>query len=455
LAKKPPPMQLYGLLPKKNCRKCGLPTCMAFALKLAAGEAEVEACPLLEPASKERLKALLAPPVKAIVIGSPPRSVKLGGEEVLYRHERRFLRPASIAVVLDDAHGPREVAKLAAEAEGYALERLGERLKVGLIAVRSSTGEPTRFAEAVASAAKATGLPLALCSMEPKVMEAGLKAAEGLRPLIYAADSSNLISMVELAARFNSSLTVHASSLDEAVELVGQVLSFGLEEVALDLTGPSLAETLSNMILARGLAVRRGVRELGLPLTAYPKAFALKSSAPQLMELLASSLMLLRYASLIFLEGLDPLRLAPLMTLRQAIYSDPQRPMSVKPGLYEVGEPTPQSPVLVTTNYALTFHMVREDAGASGVPCYMVVVDTEGLSVATSMAGGKLTAEKVAEAIKESKVEGRVAHKTLILPGRAAKLRADVERLSGWRTIVGPRESAELRSFLKGWPFPS
>lgn len=440
-------MQIYPLLPKKNCGKCGVPTCMAFAMKLAAGEAELDACPYLEPASKEKLEALLTPPVKSIVVGVAPRSVKLGGEEVLYRHEKRLATPTAIAFEVVDGVGVEEAGRLASMASAFTYERLGQRLTLSAIAVRSLSRNPARFSEVVEAVAKSSTLPLILCSLDPAVMEAGLKACEGLKPLIYAADLDNYMFMAELAARFDAPLAVHGSSLDEAVGLVRQVLELGLDRLVIDLTGRSLAETVSNLIHARGLAVRRGVKELGYPLTAHPAVFTPPGDRPA--RLLASTLLLLRYASLLFTASLDPLDVVPLLVLRQNLYTDPQRPPQVRPGLYEVGSPSPESPVLITTNYLLTYHLVKEDVELSGVPSYVVVVDTDGLSVVCSMAGGKVTPDMVAGAVKESGVEERVAHRSLIIPGRMAKLRVGIEDALGWRVVVGPLDSADLKSFLR------
>lgn len=440
-------MQIYSLLPKKNCRKCGVPTCMAFAMKLAASEVSLEACPLLDPASREKLQELLAPPVKPVTIGLPPRSIKIGGEEVLYRHERSFATPTALALDVTDDIELAEAERLLAEASRLAYERLGQRLSLSAVAVRSVTRRPDRFSELVEAASRASDLPLVLCSLDPAVMEAGLRACRGLRPLIYAADAKNFMHMAELAARFDSPLAVHGPTVDEAAALVRQALDLGLSELVIDLTGPSLAETVSNLIYARGSAVRLGVRELGYPLAAHPLAFA--PGEDRLRRVLASALLLLRYASLLFVPSLDPLETFPLLVLRQGLYSDPRRPLQVKAGLYEVGSPGPASPVLLTTNYALTYFLVRGDAEASGVPSYIVVVDTQGLSVACSVAGGKLTPDMVAEAIRSSGVERVAPHRTLVIPGRMARLKYAIEDATGWRVVVGPRDSSELRSFLR------
>lgn len=448
MSRKPSAVQVYSLLPKKNCRKCGVPTCMAFAIKLAAGEASLDACPLLDPASREKLQALLAPPVSPVTVGAPPRSIKLGGERVLYRHEGGFATPTALALDVSDDVEVAEARRLAAEASRLAYERLGQRLGLSAIAVRSVTRRPDRFSELVEAASKASDLPLVLCSLDPAVMEAGLKASSGLRPLIYAADARNFMFMAELAARFDSPLAVHGPTVDEAAALVRQALDLGLSELVIDLTGPSLAETVSNLIYARGSAVRLGVRELSYPLAAHPLAFA--PGEDKLRRVLASALLLLRCASLLFVPSLDPLETLPLLVLRQGLYSDPLRPLQVRAGLYEAGSPGPSSPVLLTTNYALTYFLVRADAEASGVPSYIVVVDTEGLSVACSVAGGKLTPDMVAAAIKSSGVEKAVSHRTLVIPGRMAKLRYAIEDATGWRVVVGPRDSSELRSFLRG-----
>lgn len=418
---------------------------MAFAIKLSAGEAEVEACPYLTPQNRAKLLEMLAPPVKKVVIGVEPKALKIGGEEVLYRHEKRFNNPTAIAVALSDTLTPKKIKEVANQAVSFSVERVGQVLRVDALALIAEAGSPEKFAEAV-KLASTLNMPLVLSSLNPAVMEAGLKACEGLKPLIHAATSDNYVQMVELAARFDCPLAVAGKSFDSAVEVINRVAEFGLENLVLDLTSENPRSTLSNLTLARGLAVKLNAKELGYPLMVFSPSYAgYEADESAVLE----AAMVARYASLLVIPSADPWRLLPILTIRQNLFTDPQRPAQIKPGLYKAGEPDENSPVLATTNYALTFYSVLEDAKASGVPCWILVIDTEGLSVVTSIGGKKLTAYKFTEAIKSSGLDGKVSHKTLIIPGAAARFKGEVEEGSGWRVIVGPRESAGLPRFLR------
>lgn len=453
MVKKLPVMRVYALLPKKNCGECSVPTCMAFAAKLAAREVELEACPYLASPFKDSLLELLSPPVRLVTVGRGERLVRVGGEEVLYRHELRFNSPSALAVMVHDGMDEAELRRVVEYSDRTTLMRMGQTLRLDLVAVRSTTQNPSLFARAVGVVSRLTSMPLVLCSFKPSVMEAGLKVCGGSKPLIFAACEENLLGMVELAARFECPLAVHGDNLEQLSGLVNKVVNFGLTDLVIDITATSLPETLDNMVQARVAAVRRDVKELGYPTVAFPGLFVgdAVNKSRKLEEVIVASTQLLRYASIIVLSSPDAWATLPLMALRQNIFTDPQKPVLVKPGLYEVGEPDGKSPVLLTANYALTFYTVFEDLKAGGIPCYLLVADTEGLSVATSLAGSKLTASRVAETLSSSGVEKKVEHRTLLIPGTASRLRGYIEDETGWKVVVGPKDSAGLPEFLRGF----
>jgi len=420
---------------------------MAFAIKLSAGEAEVDACPQLTPQNRIKLQELLAPPVRRIVIGVGSRTLKIGGEEVLYRHEKRFNSPTAIAVALSDTLSQERLKEAVAQVASFNIERMGQPLRVDALAVIDEANSPESFSMAV-ELASFSGLPLVLSSRRPEVLEAGLKVCGDLRPLIHAANSDNYIQMVELAARFNCPLAIAGEGLDNVIDVVNRVAEFGLEDLVLDLTGRNPRSTLSSLTLARGLAVRFNVKGFGYPLMVFSPSY---TGYGVYEAAILEAAMVARYVSLLIIPSAEPWRLLPVLVTRQNLYTDPQSPVQVKPGLYEVNKPDENSPVLVTTNYALTFHSVLEDARASGVPCWILVVNTEGLSVATSIGGKKLTADVFIEAVKSSGLNERIKRKTLIIPGIAARFKGMVEEGTGWKVVVGPRESAGLTKFLRSY----
>lgn len=439
------------LLPKTNCGECGFPTCLAFAFNVASGKANVFACPYLSDEAKRKLSEALAPPIELVTIGVGSEAVKIGGERVIHRHEDKFYNPTAIAFAISDLLSEEELRKQIAAIENTKLKRLEEILKPDLIALKGSSENPKRFAKALETILETTSLPIILCSFNPKVVEEGLKLCGSKRPLIYAATKDNLESMAKLAIEYNCPLTIYEpKSLESLAELVKKARSMGVKELVLDVGFGDLRWTLEKLVLLRRLAIEEGKREYGYPTIAFPSLVTIESDAlADFWEVTVAASLMIRYASIVVLNSIKPWRILPLLILRQGIFRDPRIHPRVKPGLYPVGNVNKYSPCLVTSNYALTYFTVKSDIEASKVPSYLLVIDTEGLSVASAFAGGKFTAEKIAEAIKEYKVEEKVEHRTIIIPGLTAKISGKLEELTNWKVIVGPRDSSELRVFLR------
>ena len=468
------PIEVYMLLPRTNCKECGEENCMAFAVKLVNREVSLQLCtPLFEEKHQDSLKSLgelLAPLVKGITIGVGDRAVKVGGKLVMYRHEFTYHNPTPIAIDVTDDMPLKAVY---AEEEGliervkkigdFTYNYIGRDLNLDMIAVRSTSGDPTKFKSAVQNVVKTTMLPLILCTFDPSVMEAGLVAAHGQRPLIYAATKDNWKEMAELALMYKCPLAVFApNDLGLLRSLSKTLLEYGVEDQLLDpgtFTDKGLSDTINNFTMIRRNACKGGDELLGFPLIGTPiTAWTGKEEEKEdtmWKEAYVAAMLTSRYADLLIMHSLDGWVQLPVIIWRFNIYTDPRKPVSVESGLKTFGSPDENSPVMLTTNYALTYFTVESDIKKAGVDCYLIVVDTEGISVESSVAGRYLTAEVIAEAVKESGITQKINHKYLVIPGLAARLSGETEEELGdeWRVLVGPKDSSGIAEFLKNrWP---
>jgi acetyl-CoA decarbonylase/synthase complex subunit gamma len=450
------------LLPKTNCKKCGLENCMAFATKLVNREIVLEMCtPLIEEKQYEKahqkLWDMLKPPVKEITIGTGDHAVKIGGKLVMYRHELTYHNPTLIAIDVTDEMPDEELLLRVKKTEGYSYIYIGNELKLDMIAVRSTSNDPEKFKAAVKKVVENTRLPIILCTLRPDVLEAGLMAAPKARPLIYAATKDNWKDMAELALMYDCPLAVFApNDLKLLRSLTRTLIDYGVKDLVLDPgTFPSegVSDTVSNFTMLRRTACRKGDEFLSFPLIGTPiTAWSEHSDIPEVNmwnEAYLASMLITRYADIIIMHSAEGWVLLPTTILRQNIYTDPRKPVAVQPGVKSFGNPNENSPVLMTTNFALTYYTVASDIESSGLDCYLLVVDTEGLAVDSSVAGRKLTSDKIAETLKESKMEEKVKHRRLIIPGKAARLSGEIQELSGWEVLVGPRDSSEIPKFLQ------
>ena len=463
------PIDVYKLLPKTNCKECGEKNCMAFATKLVSRETSLENCrPLLAKEHKKaykQLMELLKPAIKEVVIGVGERAVKIGGKLVMYRHELTYFNPTAFAVDVTDEMSEEEILDKTKRVEQFKFGYIGQTLKLDMIAVRSTSNEPDKFKATVRKVAENTNLPLILCSLNSNVLEAGLKVVSKCRPLLYAATKQNWKEMAELALIYNCPLTVFApNNLKLLKSLTKTLLEYGVEDLVLDPgTFPSdgLANTLNNFTMIRRAACKRGDELLGFPLIGVPMvAWMERGKAPEEIakwrEAYLAAMLIVRFADIIMMHNVDGWSLLPTVILRQNIYTDPRKPVAVEPGLKVFGAPDENSPVMFTTNFALTYYTVASDIESAKVNAYLLVVDTEGIAVDSAVAGRKLTAEKVADAIKASGIENKVKHRKLIIPGKAARLSSEIEESSGWQVLVGPKDSSDIPKFLQEkWQNPA
>jgi acetyl-CoA decarbonylase/synthase complex subunit gamma len=440
-------LEIYKYLPKTNCKDCKFPTCLAFSMALAQKKTSLSDCPHVSEDGKAALEGASAPPIRLESIGTGGRRVEIGGETVLFRHELTFFHPTAIAVEVSDSLDEAALARAGEEIRGRTFERVGMTIGVNLVAVRCQSGDPARFASAVAALKKSADLPFVLISRKPAEVEPALKALKGERPLIFAADRDTLAAMCALAKAHEALLAITAESLDELSELTPRAVAAGVTDLVLGFEGRSLGRTLQDLTTCRRAALKKACRALGYPLA------VVASNPDPFAEAAAAVTCVAKYGGLVVVQGRSPAEILSILTARQNIFTDPQKPIQVKPGVYAIGEANEKSPVLVTTNFSLTYYNVAGDVEASRVPSWIVVADTEGTSVLTAFASDKLNADKVTAMLKDGTgIASKVAHRKVIIPGLVAAMSAKLKDASGWEVLVGPRESSGIPKFLKSIP---
>lgn len=455
------PIDVYKLLPKTNCKECGVENCMAFATKIVNREINLDDCkPLFKKENEKaylQLKEMLKPPVKEVVVGVGEKAVKLGGKLVMYRHEFTYTNPTAVAIDVTDEMPESELLERVKKTENFSYEYIGYTLKLNMIAVRSTSNDPEKFKAAVKKVTETSSLPLILCSLNPNVLEAGLMAAPNAKPLLYAATMDNWKDVAELALMYQCPIVVSApNDLSLLFSLAKTLLAYGVEDLVLDpgtFTNDGLADTLNNFTMLRRAATKGGEELAGFPLLGVPMvAWADKGDAADEIvkwrEAYLAGMLITRFADALIIHGADGWSLLPNAVLRQNIYTDPRKPVAVEPGLKVFGTPDENSPVFFTTNFALTYYTVASDLESSKMNAYLIVVDTEGSAVDSGVAGRKLTADKVAEALKATGIEGKVKHRKIVIPGKASRISGEIEELSGWKVQVGPRDSSEIPKYI-------
>jgi len=439
-------IQIFKLLPKTNCKECGVPTCLAFAMNLASGKAELDSCPYVSDEAREKLAEASAPPIRPIAIGKGVRSFKIGGETVLYRHEKTFFNQTALGgMVGSDIAGSDLETKLKIW-NTFQYERVGLNLRPELVALKDITGDKDVFLEKAKLIAESSEFNLVLMSDDPAVMKAGIEGSGFKKPLIYAATETNVDEFGALAKEHDLPLAVKADSVEGLIPLIEQLIANGLKDLVLDAGSRDIKQSLADQVIMRRAALKDGNRTLGFPTISFPCEMTSNLD----MEALIAAMFVAKYGGITILSDLTGETLFPLLLERLNIYTDPQRPMTVTEGIYEVGNPDENSPVMVTTNFALTYFIVSGEIEGSKIPTWLLIKDAEGLSVMTAWAAGKFAGDDVGLFVKKSGIMDKVKHTELIIPGYAAAITGDVEEeLPGWTVTVGPREAAHIPGFLK------
>jgi acetyl-CoA decarbonylase/synthase, CODH/ACS complex subunit gamma len=437
-------IQIYKMLPQTNCKDCGFPTCLAFAMKLAAKQVELSDCPHVSEESKTTLAESASPPIRLVSIKSNGHEAKAGNEVVLFRHEKTFYNKGGLFIQILDTTAADEIQKTTEEADSYNVNYVGIDLFLDGFAVINDSGNVDAFAAAVKAVRAKSSKPLILVSESSDAVAAALKELDGENPLISGATSDNWEAMAELAKEHGAALAATAATLDELATLTEQIKSKGVEDIVLEPAGETLAGSLAMATQIRRLSLKN-FRALGYPMIAFPSR---ANNAGE--EIVTATQAITKYVGFTVLSEFVPANLYPLLVLRENIYTDPQKPIQVTPGIYEINDPSPDAPLMVTTNFSITYFSVANEIEGAGLPGWLLVTDAEGMSVLTAWAAGKFDGERIAKAVKEFNAADKVSHKTIILPGHVAVLSGDLEEeLPGWNIKVGPREAVDIPSFMK------
>ena len=440
-------VEIFKLLPKTNCKKCGYPTCLAFAMKLAQRQASLDACPDVSEEAKQKLGEASAPPVRPISFGVGDKAVKMGEETVLFRHDKKFVNPCAFALEIKDTLSEDAVNAKLDEVLNSEIERVGQKLRIDAIALSNDSHDTGKFeAAAKIIALKAPEIPVIICSENPGAAEAAVQLFAEKKPIVFGANSANADAMANIAKNYNAPLGVTASGggLDALSSLTEKIKSLGVQDMVIDSGARTAKDILKDNTFIRRAAIKKNFKPLGYPVI----TFAMREDS--LLEALIGTIGVAKYSSIIVLSSIEKWKNLALFTLRQNLYTDPQVPMQVEQKIYKIGEPSPASPLLITTNFSLTYFIVSGEIENSKVSSYLAVMDCEGLSVLTAWAAGKFTAAKIAQFIKESEIENAISHRELVIPGYVAILSGSIEdKLEGWKITVGPRDANGIPAFMR------
>lgn len=436
-------LEIYKHLPKTNCSDCGVPTCLAFAMKLASKQAELSSCPHVSDDATQLLESSAAPPIKLVEIGAGPKKVEIGKETELFRHDKTFHHPTAFAALISDSMDDDTLLRIVEKANAVDIERVGQQLHLDLLAVRCVSGDAGRYQQVLKLVQVKNHLPLILVSEDPDILKAGLEICHDKKPLLYGVHEGTWGKLGALAKDFKCPLVVSGNTLDELADLTEKMKSIGVENLVLDFGKLPLSEMLANLTHIRRLAIKKGEKRLG-----FPVIMNLEGMDPD-EAFIRANLGVMKYASAMILGDTSLDKLFPLLTMRQNIFTDPQKPLQMNEGLYQIGNPTPESPLLLTTNFSLTYFTVAADIESSKVPAHLLVVDTEGMSVLTAYAADKYTPEIIKKAFEKCGVSEKVSHDQIVIPGLVARMSGKLEEELGRKVMVGPRESGQIPKYMK------
>ena len=435
-------LDIFKLLPKTNCKECGHPTCLAFAMALASSKASLESCPHISEEAKETLGGASAPPIKLIKVGKDDYGRELGDEVVLFRHDKTFYHPTCYAVEISDSLGADELAAKIEKVNGLCFERVGESVSADMIAIKNDSKNPDSFESAVKAVAEKGKFATVLISDDAAAMEKALAVIGGKRPLVYAATEENFEKMTELAKEYDCPLAVKANGLEATAALVEKVAA-SYKELVIDIGTRELSQALAEITQTRRLSIKKRFRPLGYPVIAFT------ASQDPREEVMEASVFAAKYASIVVLKADEKAQLLPLLAQRMNLFTDPQKPSQVEPKVYEIGTVTKDSPVYLTTNFSLTYYTVEGEISGSKIPAYLIACPTDGTSVLTAWAAGKFGGEQIAAFMEECGVGGMVSHKNIIIPGYVAVIKGALEEKSGWNALIGPAEASGIPAYAK------
>lgn len=460
------PLQVYKYLPQTNCKECGESTCMAFAAHLIDRSMKLEDCtPILKDEYREKyqeLQLLLAPEIREVTIGVGENAVNIGGDDILYRHQLTFYNPTAYAYDVWDTMPEPELVERIGKIQNFRKFYVGKFLKVDMVAVRCVSGDPEKYASTVKKVIETTELPLVLCSFDPAILKAGLEVAKDKNPLIYAATDENWKEVAGLARDHNVPVVLFSPDLDKLKSLAVTFQEMGIKDLVLDPgtypQGDQLKGTFDRLIKLRRAGIKESQKDMAFPIMAVPLNTWLvynDTVTASYWETVLASVFTVRYGDIMIMHSLEPYAVLPEVHIRDTIYTDPRTPVKVEPGVNEVGSPSKDSPVIITTNFALTYYTVESDLSSNKIDCYLAAVDTDGIGVEAAVAGGQLTASKIKDTFQAANFDFKdmTSHNTLILPGLSARLQGDVEDVTGLGVLIGPPDSGRIPGWMeKNWP---
>jgi acetyl-CoA decarbonylase/synthase complex subunit gamma len=420
-------IEIFKLLPKTNCKECGFSTCLAFAMQLAGGKTELEKCPYVSDEAKEKLAEASAPPIRKVTVGKGERAFSVGEEQVLFRHEKRFFNPTAIGLYVRE--NLKEKIRVL---ESLTYERVGVKMCANFCFIEESAiDEAEEFADHT----------FCVASDDLKVLERCAGVLK--RPLLYKADADNANEIADIAKRHKTPVVAKGKGIEGVIPVVEKLTAEGVKDIIIDTSPESIREALLHSVMIRRSALSK-FRPLGFPTIIFPYRFTDNKQK----EALYTTLCIAKYGAMVVLSDLSTL--FPLLVLRLNIYTDPQRPMAIDEGIYEINSPRKDSPVLITTNFSLTYFIVSSEIEASKVPTYLLIKDTDGLSTLTAWSAGKFSGDIIAPFVKKCGIEEKVDHRRIVIPGYVASIKGELEEeLSGWEVVVGPREASDIPSWLQ------
>ncbi len=442
-------IQILKMLPKKNCGECSIPTCLAFAMKVAAGQVEIEACPYVSDEAKATIGEASAPPIRSIKLGKAGAVFTAGAETCMYRHEKRFENPTGIAVQVTTEMSDADVAGRIERFNKLEYERVGVIMRADLIAVKDSKNDEASFVALTQKVIDGSErAAIILMSDSAANLSAAAKVCGDRTPLLYGANLDNADEMAKLGEETKCPIGVKGSNLDNCVEISEKLAAAGLKDMVIDTGARTVRAAFEDNVVARRAAVTSKFKPLGFPTITFP----CEITDDPMMEAMVASVLIAKYAGIVVLSDIQGDLIFPLFLERMNIFTDPQRPMVVTEDVYPLTGPDENSPVVITCNFSLTYFIVSGEIEGSKVPTWLLIKDTEGLSVLTAWAAGKFGADLIAQFVKKNGIEDKVKHRDLIIPGYLASLKGELEEeLPDWNIIIGPREAGHLPVFLKEW----
>jgi len=436
-------LDIFKLLPKTNCKKCGMPTCLAFAMALAQKRAKLDDCPDVSQEAKDKLAAAAAPPMRKIVFGMGDAEVQIGQETVLFRHEEKFHSPTVLGATVSDKLSGDELLDRVKAVNALQFERIGMKIGAKAIAVVNDSGSAETFAKAAATVKDNCNLAMILVSQSPEAMAAAAGQVKDGVPLLSCATGDTAEDMAKVAKENGCPLVASAKSIEDLADLTEKIKAAGVEDIVLQLEGADMGQKLRNLTRVRVLGLKKVFRPLGYPMISFVSEGDADAQAATAISLLC------KYSGVVIVDTVEPYAFLAMLTAVMNVFTDPQKPVQVEPKVYSIGEPDENSPVMFTTNFSLTYYTVESDVEASRIPSYILVVDTEGTSVLTAYSGDKLNEKIVADAMAKFGVENMVKHRKIIIPGYVAVMSGKLEEATNWEVMVGPRECSMLPKYLQ------